>query len=53
MAVVLASPEIRDRMQAQGMEPWISCPAQFGALLNSDLALYGKIVKTAGIKMEN
>lgn len=53
MAAVLASPEIRDRMQAQGMEPWISSPAQFGALLKSDLALYGKIVKTAGIKMEN
>jgi hypothetical protein len=44
MAVVLASPEIRDRMQAQGMDPWISCPAQFGALLNSDLALYALLL---------
>jgi tripartite-type tricarboxylate transporter receptor subunit TctC len=53
LAAVLAAPDIRERMQAQGMEPWISTPAQFGALLKADLALYAKIVKTAGIRMEN
>ncbi len=53
VAAVLASTDMRERMQAHGMEPWISTPAQFGALLKSDLALYGRIVKTAGIRMEN
>lgn len=53
MAAVLAAPDIRERMQAHGMEPWISSPAAFDALLKSDLALYAKIVRTAGIRLEN
>jgi tripartite-type tricarboxylate transporter receptor subunit TctC len=49
----LVLPDIRDKLLSQGMDPFISTPEQFGALLKSDLALYGKIIKAANIKLEN
>src|SRR5688500_10659204 len=53
VARILALPEIRDKLLSQGMDPFISTPDQFGALLKSDLALYGKIIKAANVKLEN
>ncbi len=53
VARILALPEIRDKLLSQGMDPFISTPGQFGALLKSDLALYGKIIKAANVKLEN
>ena len=53
VARILALPEIRDKLLSQGMDPFTSTPDQFGALLKSDLALYGKIIKAANVKLEN
>jgi tripartite-type tricarboxylate transporter receptor subunit TctC len=53
IARILALPDIRERLVSQGMEPFISTPEQFGALLKADYALYGKIIKAANIKLEN
>jgi tripartite-type tricarboxylate transporter receptor subunit TctC len=53
VARILALPDIREKLLSQGMDPFISTPDQFGALLKSDLALYGKIIKAANIKLEN
>ena len=50
---ILALPEVRDKLAGQGMDPFVSTPDQFGALLRSDLALYGKIIKAANVKLEN
>jgi tripartite-type tricarboxylate transporter receptor subunit TctC len=52
IARILALPDMRERLQSQGMEAFISTPEQFGALLRSDLALYGKIIKAANIRLE-
>ena len=35
------------------MDPVISTPDEVGALLKSDLALYGKIIKAANSRLEN
>jgi len=53
IARILAMPNMRERLYSQGVEPFISTPAQFAALLKADLARYGKIIKTANIKLEN
>jgi tripartite-type tricarboxylate transporter receptor subunit TctC len=53
IARVLALAEIREKLLSQGMEPFISTPEQFGALMRADYALYGKIIKAANIKLEN
>ncbi len=49
----LATPETRDKLSSQGMDPFISTPEQTAALIKADIAKYAKIIKTANIKGEN
>ncbi|HKW38152.1 MAG TPA: tripartite tricarboxylate transporter substrate binding protein [Burkholderiales bacterium] len=49
----LAEPEVKRRLNAAGgLEPYITTPAEFGALIRSDYDKYGKIVKDVGIKVD-
>ena len=50
---IVALPEIRERLISQGMDPFVSTPEEFAALIKSDLALYGKVIKSNNIKLEN
>lgn len=52
MARVLTSPEIVERLTHMGQEPFVSTPEQFGALLQSELVRYAKIIKDANIKVD-
>lgn len=49
---VLSSPEVRQQMQAQGAEAWISSPAESRAYLMAEVDKWAKVVKTAGVKAE-
>ena len=53
IARVLAMPDIKEKLVSQGLDPMISTPEQFAALMKSDMAKYAKIIKTANIKLEN
>jgi tripartite-type tricarboxylate transporter receptor subunit TctC len=53
MAKVLAMPDIVERLVSQGLEPFISTPEQFAALLQSDMAKFAKLIRERGIKVEN
>jgi tripartite-type tricarboxylate transporter receptor subunit TctC len=52
MASILASTEIVQWMENQSLEPFISSPEQFAALLRSDMARFAKLIKDANIKIE-
>ena len=52
IAKVLAMPDIREKLLSQGMEPFISTPDQFAALIKADLAKFTGIIKSANIKLE-
>ena len=52
IAKILAVPEIREKLVRLGMEPFISTPEQFAALIRSDFAQYAKVIKQANIKLE-
>ncbi len=52
MARILASPEIAELLSSQGLEPFISNPEQFAALLRSDMVRFAKLIKDANIKVE-
>jgi len=52
IARILALPDIREMIVRQGLEPFISTPEQFGALMKADFAKWGKVIKTANIKLE-
>jgi len=53
IARILAMPDIRERLVGQGMDPFISSPDQFAALIRADFAKWGKVIKTANIRLEN
>lgn len=49
-ARVLAKPEVRDRLLNVGAEPVGGTPAEFAALIRSDMAKWGRLIKEAGIR---
>ena len=50
IAKVMQSAEMKKQLLAQGVEARTSTPEQFGALIRSETAKWGKIITDAGIK---
>ena len=48
---ILATPEFKEKLVSQGMEPFINTPEQFGALIDAERAKYAKVIKAADIKI--
>ena len=49
----LESPEIKEKMNAAGgLDPYITTPQEFRALIERDYAKYAKVVKDVGIKLD-
>ncbi len=53
IAQILAMPDVRETITNQVMEPYISTPEQFAALIRADIARNARIIKAANIKIEN
>ena len=50
---LLAKPEIKQRLQgAGGLEPYISTPGEFSAMMRRDFDKYGKVVKEVGATID-
>ncbi len=52
IARILALPDVKEKLAAQGQEPFFLNPEQFAAMLTADRQKYGSIIKTANIRME-
>ena len=52
MANTLKQPEVRERFAKLGAEPVGSTPEDFDALIKSEIAKWGKVVKEAGLKAD-
>jgi tripartite-type tricarboxylate transporter receptor subunit TctC len=52
IASMLATPDIKSKLNAQGVEPLISTPEQFSALMKADTAKWIRVLKAANIKLE-
>lgn len=48
---VIQASAMKEWLHSQGMEPLVSAPEQFTDLMTSELAIYGKIVRAANIRM--
>ena len=48
----VSSPDLKERLAASGIDTVTSTPDQFRDLIRSEMALFAKVVKTAGIKAE-
>ncbi len=49
---LVALPDTKEKLNSQGSEPYYNNPEQTAALIKSDIAKYGKIIKDANIKVE-
>jgi tripartite-type tricarboxylate transporter receptor subunit TctC len=49
---ILSSPEMRERLVAQGAEPAATTPAEFAAFIAAELSKYARIVKASGAKVD-
>jgi tripartite-type tricarboxylate transporter receptor subunit TctC len=52
MQKALAMPDVREALARQGMQERASSPGELRALMESDVARWAEVVKTAGIKAE-
>ena len=51
-ATILATPDFREKLVGQGLDPFHAAPEQFAAIMKADFARYAKIIKTANIKAD-
>lgn len=49
---ILSLPDVKENPVANGLASYVLTSDQFGAMIRSDAARYGKIIKAAGIKIE-
>ncbi|HET7033334.1 MAG TPA: tripartite tricarboxylate transporter substrate-binding protein, partial [Casimicrobiaceae bacterium] len=49
---ILNSPEMREKLIAQGAEPSPTTPEQFAAFVKSEIPKYAKIIKASGAKVD-
>jgi tripartite-type tricarboxylate transporter receptor subunit TctC len=52
IAALLARPETREKLEGVGMQTMYNDPAQFSALIKSEMALYQKVIKTANLRID-
>jgi tripartite-type tricarboxylate transporter receptor subunit TctC len=52
VADVVAQPDVKEKLIGQGAVPQASTPAELQALINADLARYGRIIREKGLKAE-
>lgn len=53
IARTLALPDFSEKLTNQGMDPFISSPEAFAAMIRSDIVKFSEIIKTAKIKVES
>jgi tripartite-type tricarboxylate transporter receptor subunit TctC len=49
LQAALATPDVREKLDAAGCEPKSAPPAEFAGIIKSDVAVWAKVVKDAGI----
>ena len=52
LVAILANADVREKLQAQGIEPVGSTPAQLGAHLKSEMVKWEKVVRLSGAKVD-
>jgi tripartite-type tricarboxylate transporter receptor subunit TctC len=52
VTTILNSPEMRERLTAQGAEPAPTTPGEFAAFIQSEIPKYARIVKASGAKVD-
>lgn len=49
---IVALPDTKEKLNAQGFEPYYNGPVETGEMLRSDIEKYAKIIRHANIKID-
>jgi tripartite-type tricarboxylate transporter receptor subunit TctC len=49
---VLKSPDMRDKLAGEAVEPWPMTPAEFGEYIRADIARWTALAKARNIQLE-
>lgn len=52
VAKALAAPDMKERLAADGIEPGGGAPEEFALMIQTEIATWSKVIKSAGIKAE-
>ena len=52
LAVVLTSPDLRDKLAVEAIEPTIMSPAQFGEFIRTDIARWTQVARQRNIQLD-
>jgi tripartite-type tricarboxylate transporter receptor subunit TctC len=52
IARIVALPDVAERLQAMGLIPAVGPRAVFGEFIRAEIAQYGKLIRSAGIKLD-
>lgn len=52
IARIVALPDYRERISAQGLDPTSATPQQFAAIIKADTAKFARVIKAANIRLE-
>ena len=52
MQRILALPDVRERIAGQGFDVIASTPEQFAAQIKVEVEKWGKVIRSAGIKVD-
>jgi tripartite-type tricarboxylate transporter receptor subunit TctC len=52
IARIVALPDMAERLQAMGLIPAVGTRAVFGEFIRAEIAQYGKLIRSAGIKLD-
>jgi len=45
-------PDVKEKLVSLGLDPLISTPEQFAAIIKADLVKWAKVIKEAGIRAD-
>lgn len=48
IARILATPNVRERLEADGWDPWATTPEEFGRFIRAEIEKWGKVVRESG-----
>lgn len=49
---LLLAPDVAEKFKGQGADVYVTSPAEFAALLKSDIAKWSQVIKDSGAKID-
>jgi tripartite-type tricarboxylate transporter receptor subunit TctC len=51
-AAVMRQPDIKEKLAAAALEPWVTTPEEFLTFMRTETAKWGRVIRESGAKLE-